>query len=327
MSLLIPLVAAMAPTTLYTLLLWWLDRHEKEPIPLLFAAFVWGALPALVLAIVAEIAVGSAVADVFGPGSETTIVAPVIEETLKALALIGIFIFARREFDGVLDGIIYGALVGFGFAMSENLLYFLAYAEQLGTVWILRAIVFGFNHAFFTSIIGIALGLVRYERRRWVGYVATPIALWLAILLHALHNSSAQLGGLGLALAWLVDSGGVLIVLATALLAHRHELYWTSTQLGEEVARGVLTAQHYYIAQHPSLRVRVELNALFAGGWRALSTTHRFYHEVIELAFIKYQVARGDRFCGPHDIERVRAAVLDARSKMERHVPSVVLRS
>ncbi len=281
----------------------------------------------LVVIVMWAIAIGSAVADVFGPGSETTSAAPVIEETLKALALIGIFLFARREFDGVLDGIIYGALVGFGFAMSENLLYFLAYAEQLGTVWIVRAIIFGFNHAFFTSIIGIALGLVRYEHRRWVGYVATPIALWLAILLHVLHNSSAQLGGVGLALAWLVDSGGVLIVLATALLAHRHELYWTTTQLGEEVTRGVITAQHYDIAQHPAVRARVELHALFAGGWRALRATHRFYHEVIELAFIKYQVARGDRFCGPEDIARVRAAVLAARCTMERYTPPVVLRS
>jgi protease PrsW len=327
MTLLIPLVAAFVPTALYTLLLWWLDRHEKEPVHLLVVAFVWGAIPALILAIIAEIAVGSTVADVFGPGSETTIAAPVIEETLKALALIGIFIFARREFDGILDGIIYGALVGFGFAMSENVLYFLAYSDQLGTVWVLRAIIFGFNHAFFTSIVGIALGMVRYERRRWMGYVATPVALWLAILLHALHNSSAQLGGVGLALAWVVDSGGVLIVLATALLAHRHELYWTTTQLGDEVEHGVITADHYYIAQHPSVRVRVEADALLRGGWRALRETHRFYHEVIELAFVKYQVARGDRFCSPQDIDRVRAAVIDARRKMEHLAPSIALRS
>jgi protease PrsW len=327
MLVLISTIAALIPTLLYTLLLWWLDRHEKEPLPLLAAAFVWGALPALFLAVIAEIAVGSTVADVFGPGSETTIAAPVIEETLKALALIGIFIFARREFDGVLDGIIYGALVGFGFAMSENILYFIAYADQLGTVWVLRAVIFGFNHAFFTSIVGIALGLVRYERRRWVGYVAVPVALWLAMLLHALHNSSAQLGGVGLALAWIVDSGGMLIVLATAVLAHRHELYWTTTQLGDEVARGVITPAHYYVAQHPSARVRVELRALMDGGWSALRETHRFYHQVIELAFIKYQVGRGDRFCTPDDISAVRAEVLDARAKMEELAPHLALRS
>ncbi|HEX6293178.1 MAG TPA: PrsW family intramembrane metalloprotease, partial [Herpetosiphonaceae bacterium] len=160
MNILVPLVAAFLPTSLYTLVLWWLDRYEKEPLHLLLVTFVWGAFPALVLAIFAELAVDGVAQYTFGPGAESTIVAPIVEELLKAIALIGLFVFARREFNGVLDGIIYGALVGFGFAMSENILYFMAYSEELVGVWLLRSVIFGFNHAFFTSIVGIALGLV-----------------------------------------------------------------------------------------------------------------------------------------------------------------------
>lgn len=326
MSLLIALLAALVPTLGYTLLIWWLDRHEKEPLHLLIVAFVWGALPAVALALITEVALAPTVATYFGPGAPTTLAAPIVEETIKALVLIGIFLFARREFNGVLDGIIYGALVGFGFAMTENLLYFLSYAEQFGTVWLMRTLLFGFNHAFFSSIVGIALGLVRYERRRWVGYLATPIALWLAILVHALHNSSAQAGVLGLLLAWLADSGGVLIVLATAVLAQRHELHWTSTYLGAEVERGIIDEEQYQIVQHPAQRLRLEGQALLQGGWTALRATHRFYHLLIELAFVKHQVALGDRFCTPADVEALRVAVLEARRHMEQSGARVAAR-
>lgn len=319
MDFLAPLVAAFGPTALYTLLLWWLDRYEKEPLPLLIVTFVWGALPALVLAIVAELALGDAAASVFGPGSDTTIVAPVVEELLKACVLIGIFVFARREFNGVLDGIIYGALVGFGFAMSENILYFMAYSEQLVSVWLIRAVVFGFNHAFFTSVVGIALGLVRHERRRWLGYVAVPVALWLAIVLHGLHNASAQLGLLGLGLAWLVNSGGVIVVLAIVLLAHQHEHRWLLSELQAEVDRGVLTAAQFERVLKPSMRSRVELRTLLTRGWLSYRRTRRFHHLLTELAFVKDHLRRGDRFCTEADVEALRAAVLAMRELLEAH--------
>jgi protease PrsW len=302
----LPLTAAFVPTLLYTLVLWWLDRYEKEPLHLLLVTFVWGAVPALVLAIIAELAVDDIAQSLIGPGAETTIVAPVVEEVLKALALIALFIFARREFNGVLDGIIYGALVGFGFAMSENILYFRAYSDQLVGVWLLRSVIFGFNHAFFTSIVGIALGLVRYEPRRWAGYVAVPIALWLAIMLHALHNSSAQTGFLSMVLAWIVNSGGILIVLATIVLSQRQELHWLSSELDEEVALNVITLGQLEQVLNPALRSRTEIHILLSGGWSSFRHLRRFNNLLTELAFVKYQLRQRDRFCCFDDVVLLR---------------------
>lgn len=316
MHFLTPFVAAFGPTALYTLLLWWLDRYEKEPLHLLLVTFVWGALPALLIALLAEIAVGETATELLGPGSDTSIVAPVVEELLKALVLIGIFIFARREFNGVLDGIIYGALVGFGFAMSENVLYFLKYSDQLVSVWLLRSVLFGFNHAFFTSIVGIALGLVRFERRRWVGYLAVPLALWLAIVAHALHNTSAQLGPLGLGLAWLVNSGGVVIVLATVVLSQRQELHWLNAELDEEVERGVITLQQYERVLSPPLRSRTELRALLRRGWLQYRRARRFHHLLTELAFVKHQLRGGDPYCCADDVDALRSAVVAVRRRL-----------
>jgi hypothetical protein len=244
---------------------------------------------------------------------------------LKALALIGLFLFVRREFNGILDGIIYGALVGFGFAMSENILYFMTYADQLIGLWLLRAVIFGFNHAFFTSIIGIALGMVRFERRRWMGYIALPIAFWLAITMHALHNISAQLGILGLCLAWLVDSGGILVVLATAILSQRQELHWINAELEEEVTLKVITLQHFECALNPPLRSRTELRTLLQRGWLQYRRTRRFHHLLTELAFVKHQLRQGDRFCCPDDVLALRSAISAIRRLLEDHEPRTAL--
>lgn len=326
MQMLIPFAAAFLPTLLYTLLLWWLDRYEKEPLRLLVVTFVWGAVPALLIALVAELEVGTFAARLIGPGANTTIVAPIVEETLKALVLIGLFMFARREFNGVLDGIIYGALVGFGFAMSENILYYISYAQQLVSVWLLRSVIFGFNHAFFTSIVGIALGMVRYERRRWLGYVAVPVALWLAIVLHALHNALIQQGVLGLGIAWMSISSGVLIVLATIVLSQRQELHWLNAELDEELARDVLTIQQYERVLNPALRSRMEMQTLLSQGWLPYRRMRRFHHLLIELAFVKHQLRCGDRFCCEDDVTKLRAAVVAVRGLLREPEPRAALR-
>src|SRR5258706_13058636 len=60
MSTITAILAAALPTAVYSLLLWWLDRYEKEPLPLILAAFLWGALPAFALAGLLELGVAAA---------------------------------------------------------------------------------------------------------------------------------------------------------------------------------------------------------------------------------------------------------------------------
>src|SRR5690349_12783989 len=130
---------ALIPTIFYALFIWWLDRHEKEPVPLLVVAFVWGAVPAIIIAIVLELVVGFPVEQLISSdtGRELTsasVVAPVVEELVKAIILVVLFLAFRREFDNVLDGIVYGAMVGLGFAMVENVLYLTSAAYDSGSI-------------------------------------------------------------------------------------------------------------------------------------------------------------------------------------------------
>jgi len=138
----VAILGALIPTAFYVLFVWWLDRYEKEPLWLLSLAFLWGAVPAAVLSVILEISFDALVQAIGGEGLLPSLVsvsvgAPLIEESAKGLALIGLVLIFHREFDDVLDGIVYGAMIGFGFALTENLVgYFLPIldAEGMGAV-------------------------------------------------------------------------------------------------------------------------------------------------------------------------------------------------
>ena len=120
------IVAAVVPVALYVGLIYGAAWYEKEPWWLLSAAFLWGAGPAALLAFLFNSLVSlpfyylfpERAADLVSSGA----VAPVVEEIVKALVLFLILIVRRQELDSPLDGIIYGAMVGMGFAMVENVL-------------------------------------------------------------------------------------------------------------------------------------------------------------------------------------------------------------
>jgi RsiW-degrading membrane proteinase PrsW (M82 family) len=92
----------------------------------------WGAVAAVALSFVGEqLLFGLTGANQF---VNTAVAAPLIEESAKGLFLVGIVVFRRAEVHGLLDGIIYGALVGIGFAFVEDIVYYLGSLQsgQLG---------------------------------------------------------------------------------------------------------------------------------------------------------------------------------------------------
>ena len=46
------LVVGILPMIVYAFVLWWFDRYEKEPLGLLIAAFLWGAIPAIIFSLI-----------------------------------------------------------------------------------------------------------------------------------------------------------------------------------------------------------------------------------------------------------------------------------
>ena len=134
-ALLIGMVSATLPVPIYLMLVLWIDRYESEPAWMLATAFFWGALVAVFFAFLINTASDVAVqlmtnsaraGHTFG----AVISAPIVEESAKALILL-IFFFAKKdEFDGVIDGIVYAAMVGLGFAMTAAMILMTVFAPE-----------------------------------------------------------------------------------------------------------------------------------------------------------------------------------------------------
>jgi len=303
------LLAAIVPTLIYTLMLWWFDRYEKEPLGLLTVAFFWGAIPAVIIALIIELIAGvplslfdAASAQVIGSSA----VAPVVEEIAKGIIVFALYWIFYKEFDSPIDGIIYGALVGHGFAMTENVLYFLgAWIEGGWGSWsvvvFLRAIVFGLNHAFFTSLTGLGLYLARMSPRLGMQVVFAILGLSAAILFHAVHNLGIAFAQATCAFSFLIaavsDWGGVLIVFVVLVIALFNEKKWITHELREEVAFGLITEREYAIVRSSTERWALQMRALISGEWHAARRIVRLSHVLTELAFRKYQMrVRGNDY-------------------------------
>ncbi len=296
-------LAAVVPTVVYVLIIWWCDRYEKEPILLLAAAFIWGAAPAILLSLGAEIALDAPLAGYSDLGRDlasASIVAPIVEELAKAIALYIIYRRFREEFDGVLDGIIYGALVGFGFAMTENFLYLIHEVtsegwESFGMLAALRTVVFGLNHAFYTAFTGAGLGYARNAKNA-LAKVAVPVAgLLVGMGFHAVHNLGATLAGealLAIGISVVADAGGVLIIIAILVLALRQERRWIAEELRPEIGI-LLTVEEYRIAQSPWKRLRAQGKAASAQSLAHGRNVARFYRLLAELAFRLHRYRHG----------------------------------
>jgi RsiW-degrading membrane proteinase PrsW (M82 family) len=299
LGILLALVFGIVPMVIYALALWWFDRYEKEPLGLLIAAFVWGAVPAIVFSLIAQLILEIPISYFVSPLASdligATVVAPLTEETFKGGALLLLLLFFRREIDSPLDGIIYGGLVGFGFAAVENVFYFAGALMEAGLgglalLTVFRAFVFGLNHALFTGLTGLGLALAR-TASNWPVKVGAPIAgLLLGMTAHGIHNGSVTLGP---ELSWpcLValasDWGGVAILLGVVIWVSVRERRWIAAFLADEVELGTLGQDDYGVVCSYTRRLAVRANALLGGDFRRWWDQGRYYRLATELAFSK----------------------------------------
>ncbi|HEV7965045.1 MAG TPA: PrsW family glutamic-type intramembrane protease, partial [Actinoplanes sp.] len=202
-GLVIGLVAAILPVPILVGCFLWLDRYEPEPARYLVFCFAWGSS----VATLAALGVNSGVAKIFEivglpDALVAVLVAPFIEESMKALGPILLLWRRRREWSGITDGIVYCGISAIGFAMVENVLYlgghgYAAGAEQYGPatgvqnvflIFILRIVFTGFAHPLFTSMSGIGLGISSRSADRRVKWLAPIAGLLLAMMLHGTFN-------------------------------------------------------------------------------------------------------------------------------------------
>ncbi|MBP2436174.1 PrsW family intramembrane metalloprotease [Microbacterium amylolyticum] len=186
---------ALIPFVLVVVFLVWLDRWEPEPRGMLLFAVLWGGFVAVALTLFFGNAISLAwpatnASAAFGP----VVRAPIVEEVVKCAGVLLLLAMGRRTFDGATDGIVYGGLIGAGFAFIENVKYFveallLGGVEHLSATFFLRGVLSPFAHIMFTAACGFAVGLaVRKNRGVFLPWLA---GLGVAIVLHAIWNGAA----------------------------------------------------------------------------------------------------------------------------------------
>jgi protease PrsW len=316
------IVAAVMPVLFYVGLIYWSDRYEKEPWWLLAATFLWGAIPAALLAVISNTILAAPVylyidggaAEIFSGG----IIAPVVEEIAKGLVLFGILFFWRHELDSPLDGIIYGAMVGMGFAMVENVLYYYSAFQEGGQggwnfVVLMRGLLFGLSHALYSAMTGLGITVARLSTSWWVRILAPCLGILVAIALHAMHNLAMFSGTwAGFLVGLSFDWGGLLLTATIIFLALRQERHWMRQYLHEEVAWGTLSLAEYHLVHSAMLRNRFRLRLLVSEGVSAYFRSGRRFHYCSELAYRKHHHSLFGDALSRAAIERLRKILADA---------------
>ena len=323
-ALLIGLVSATVPVPLYLVLVLWIDRYEAEPAWMLGTAFFWGALVAVFIAFLLNTASDVAVQMMTnsaraGRTFAAVVSAPIVEESAKALILFIFFFWKKDEFDGVIDGIVYAAMAGLGFAMTENIQYYGKAVMEGGggtltLVFILRGALAPFSHPMFTSLTGIGLGLARQSRSTAVKFIAPVMGLLAAISMHSIWNGSGAIfGGVVWVLTYiLIMIPSFFIILVVIVLALRREGQIVRENLVADYQGGLLTQQEYDRLCTIRGRMGSSFNAFSRGGFSNWQAARQLNQTASELAFHRSRIARGITAADAQEREAAyRQALLD----------------
>ena len=291
--------AAMAGVLLCYL---WLDRWEPEPPRLLVLAFLWGASVAVVISVVLEHVLSTALPGMPDATDQPSLLtaavgAPLVEEAAKGLFLLLMMTGRRRiELNTMTDCLVYAGFTAVGFSWLENIFYIAGGESITHSLAIagLRLAMGPFAHPLFTTMFGIGV-YYAMQRRGALGKAACLLAGYAgAVVMHGLWNGSALLGArayLGVYVLWMMPIFALGITLAVA--SRRRERTIIATKMPAMVAEGLVTpAEASWVSSLPGRRAAVR-TARRTGGRRSASAVRSFLIQVVELAYVRDRIDRG----------------------------------
>ncbi|NNE67361.1 MAG: PrsW family intramembrane metalloprotease [Pyrinomonadaceae bacterium] len=292
-------IVAFIPAVFYLIPIMWLDRYDPEPFWLLSLAFAWGALLAVFISFIANTLVGVSVAVMTDPQiggiAGAVLAAPFFEELTKGAGLLMIILVFRKYFDGILDGIIFGAVIALGFATVENVLYYgrallAGGAQALVIIFFVRGVLSPFAHVTFTAMTGIGFGIARETHNTAVKFIMPIVGLGAAMFLHALWNGMATFLGGGFLLAYLV----IEIPLFLIFVGFCAWVMWRQNRILKEmlaidVARGLIPQEDFEKATSAIKSTIWKISSIFNGKYRA---TSRYIQAIGKLGLSYWHIQR-----------------------------------
>ena len=320
---LISLAAGILPALAYIMLIYNFDKNEKEPKSLIVAALVWGAIPAVLVALVANLFFNLP-PSLVGPEAVEAIkigvFSPFVEEFLKGGIVLFFALKRKNEFNNTLDGIIYGSMVGLGFAMTGNTISYLASFlyrgfDSLRLSILFEGIFFGLNHAFYTAIFGAGLGYARQYFNRSTRAGISVMAFVLAVLVNGIHSYITQalvgVNPLTIILNWLAIS----VIFAVMVLSIRRENSILKDFLIDELPSPLLVIA----IQHKKRRI-VLRQIKRQEGREAEKKTALFFKQASQLAFLKEEIQRNPAVDSLNQVEILRGEIRDSIGQMTQYI-------
>ncbi|MBC9727873.1 PrsW family intramembrane metalloprotease [Streptomyces sp. TRM68367] len=287
----------------------WLDRVEPGPWRNLLFSFAWGACAAALIAIVANsfatkwIATATAdpsSADTLG----ATVIAPVVEELAKAAAVLLVFLFRRRDFTGIVDGVVIAGVTATGFAFTENVLYLgtafgtdqlsggRGIASVTAATFFVRVIMSPFAHPLFTVLTGIGFGIAALsgERQRLRRVLLPLSGLLLAMGMHAIWNGSSNFGEyafFAVYAAFMLPAFGLLTWLV--IWTRQRELRTVRAELPAYAGAGWLTPAEPFVLGSMRARRIARQYALRHAGRGAARAVAQYEAYATSLAFLRHR--------------------------------------
>jgi len=225
---LVGLLLGLLPFPILVALIVYLDRLEPEPRALLAAIFGAGAGMAVVAALLGRaFHTGAITTPDLEPHASVAVAVSagaavggaLVAETLNGAVLLALLASRRTEIDGVEDGVVYGSMVGLGFALVANVYaYAVAWdagAGALAEEFARRGIFGPVFQALFTSLIGLGVAYAAVRPAASGRYLAIVAGWVAAVVLDALWNHSAGEGGARLQATYVI----LVVVLGAVVVA------------------------------------------------------------------------------------------------------------
>jgi RsiW-degrading membrane proteinase PrsW (M82 family) len=305
-------LAALPFTAVAVLVIRHLDRYEKEPWRLVLVVLFWGGVVATNLALLFNSLFGiffvsqfyglaNAFSNAFGAG--------LVEELAKGSALVLLYLVKPDEFDDVVDGIVYGAMVGIGFNFMETLFY-MSQSSHPGNQLIDRQVIGLFaGHAAYTALIGAGLGIARQQAHPRQKAIAVASGFVIAIAAHFTWDAITFIGAFPVKATDPENSNTVLllqtIVVDGPFIAMSAVLFYVGLrvegknlreQLQVEAATGLgaVLPEEVDGLVNPRARAGLRRQALGQGGRRRYQLLRKLQKAQLDLALERWHRSRNE---------------------------------
>lgn len=154
---------ALAPGFAIMLYIYLKDKHEREPLSLLFLSFLFGVVSTLItlgISFPIDFLITFKEDDVIHQFYDAFFKVALVEEFSKFF-FVRFILYPNKNFNEPFDGIVYAVMVSMGFATFENLIYVYNYGIETGILRMFTAVP---AHATFGVIMGYFLGIGKFRK-------------------------------------------------------------------------------------------------------------------------------------------------------------------